>query len=187
MACRAVAREPRARLRPEASARQPSLASRAKAVGPGRTRTCNQTVMSRRVTRAFVDVPTFSSRIDHVRCVLERYRTATYVPGCAYSTGITATQPRDSDATCPSAVRRGCALDAERCGEASNTNRRHDERAAIPDMLDPIVLKSVTKNGSADRPGQMRSALAPVETGAAEHSALGGEAKIGRASCRERV
>ena len=45
-------------------------------------------------------------------------------------------------------------------------------------MLDPIVIESVTKNGSADRPGQMRSALAPVETRAAEHSALGGEAKI---------
>jgi hypothetical protein len=31
---------------PLASARQPSLASRAKAGGPGRTRICNQTVMS---------------------------------------------------------------------------------------------------------------------------------------------
>jgi hypothetical protein len=75
-------------------------------------------------------------------------------------------------------VHRGCALDAERCGELSNTNRSHDERAAVPDMLDPIVLESVMKNGSAERPGQMRSALAPVETGTAEHSALGGEAKI---------
>jgi hypothetical protein len=45
-------------------------------------------------------------------------------------------------------------------------------------MLDPIVLESVTKNGSADRPGQMWPALAPVETRATEHSALGGEAKI---------
>ena len=72
----------------------------------------------------------------------------------------------------------GCALDAEPCGEFSNTNWSHDERAAIPDMLDPIVLDSVSKNGSADRPGQMGPALAPVETGAAEQSALGGEAKI---------
>ncbi len=72
----------------------------------------------------------------------------------------------------------GCALDAERCGESSNTNRSHDERAAIPDMLDPMVIESVTKNGRADRPGQMRPALAQIETGAAEHSALGGEAKI---------
>ena len=45
-------------------------------------------------------------------------------------------------------------------------------------MLDPIVIEGVTKNGSADRPGQMGPAFAPVETGAAEHSALGGEAKI---------
>jgi hypothetical protein len=45
-------------------------------------------------------------------------------------------------------------------------------------MLDPIALESVTKNSSAKRPGQMRPALAPVETGATEHSALGGEAKI---------
>jgi hypothetical protein len=45
-------------------------------------------------------------------------------------------------------------------------------------MLNPIVLESVTKNGSANRPGQMRSALAPVETGAAEYSTSGGEAKI---------
>ena len=45
-------------------------------------------------------------------------------------------------------------------------------------MLDPIVLESVTKNGSADRPGQMRPALGPIETGAAEHSAFGDEAKI---------
>lgn len=45
-------------------------------------------------------------------------------------------------------------------------------------MLNPIVLESVVKDGSAERPGQMRPALAPVETGATEHSALGGEAKI---------
>ena len=45
-------------------------------------------------------------------------------------------------------------------------------------MLDPIVLESVTKNGSTDRPGQMGPALAPVETGTAEDSALGGDAKI---------
>jgi hypothetical protein len=75
-------------------------------------------------------------------------------------------------------VHRGCALDAERCGEFSNTNWGYDERSAIPDVLDPIVLESVIKKGGADRPGQMRPALAPVETGATEHSALGGEAKI---------
>jgi hypothetical protein len=45
-------------------------------------------------------------------------------------------------------------------------------------MLDPIVLDRVMKNGSADRPCQMRPPLAPVETGATEHSAPGGEAKI---------
>ena len=45
---------------------------------------------------------------------------------------------------------------------STNTNRGHDERAAIPDMLDPIVLEDVTKDGGADRPGQMRPALAPV-------------------------
>jgi len=45
-------------------------------------------------------------------------------------------------------------------------------------MLDPVVIESVIKNGSADRPGQMRPALAPVETWATEHATLGGEAKI---------
>jgi len=53
-------------------------------------------------------------------------------------------------------------------------------------MLDPIVLESVSKNGGADRPGQMRSALAPVETGAAEHSALRGEVKIDAEFIEER-
>jgi hypothetical protein len=46
VACRAVARVRRPPSPKWASARQPSLASRAKAGGPGRTRTCNQTVMS---------------------------------------------------------------------------------------------------------------------------------------------
>ena len=72
----------------------------------------------------------------------------------------------------------GRALNAERCGKFSNASRSHEERAAIPDMLDPIVLEGVTKNGSADRPCQMRPALAPVETRSAEHSTLGSEAKI---------
>lgn len=45
-------------------------------------------------------------------------------------------------------------------------------------MPDPIVFESETKDDSADRPGQVVPALAPVETGAAEHSAFGGEAKI---------
>jgi hypothetical protein len=53
-------------------------------------------------------------------------------------------------------------------------------------MLDPIVLEGVTKNGSADRPGQMRPALAPVETGAAEHSAFGGAAEIDAELIEER-
>ena len=75
-------------------------------------------------------------------------------------------------------VHRGGALDAERCGEFSNANWGYDERSAIPDVLDPIVLESVTKNGSADRPGQMRPPLAPIETGATEHSAPGDKAKI---------
>jgi hypothetical protein len=46
MARLAVARVPSGPPSPLASAWQPSLASRAKAGGPGRTRTCNQTVMS---------------------------------------------------------------------------------------------------------------------------------------------
>jgi hypothetical protein len=59
-----------ARLRPMASARQPSLASRAKAGGPGRTRTCNQTVMSGRRSIGSVDFAEFSICFDRVRCVL---------------------------------------------------------------------------------------------------------------------
>ena len=50
VACRAVARGPSSPPSPKwASAWQPSLTSRAKAGGPGRTRTCNQTVMSGRL------------------------------------------------------------------------------------------------------------------------------------------
>ena len=53
-------------------------------------------------------------------------------------------------------------------------------------MLDPIALESMAKNGGADRPGQMRPALAPVETGTTEHSALGGEAKVDTKLIEER-
>jgi hypothetical protein len=67
-------------------------------------------------------------------------------------------------------VHWGFTLDSERCGEPYYTNRSHDERSAIPDMLDPLVIESMSKNGGADRAGQMRPALAPVETGTAEHS-----------------
>jgi hypothetical protein len=40
--------------------------------GPGRTRTCNQTVMSGRISISFVDFPAFSFEFDRVRCVLVR-------------------------------------------------------------------------------------------------------------------
>ena len=53
-------------------------------------------------------------------------------------------------------------------------------------MLDPIVLESMSKNGSTDRPGQMRPAFAPVQTGAAEHSSLRGEVKIDAGVIEER-
>ena len=43
------------------------LASRAKAGGPGRTRTCNQTVMSGRIKDAAVDSTAFSCGMDRVR------------------------------------------------------------------------------------------------------------------------
>lgn len=66
------------------------------------------------------------------------------------------------------------------------TNRSHDERAAILDMLDPIVIESMSKNGGADRPSQMRPTLAPVETGAAEHSSLRDEVKIDAGVIEER-
>jgi hypothetical protein len=39
---------------------QPKLAKRAKAGGPGRTRTCNQTVMSAGISIGFVDFATLS-------------------------------------------------------------------------------------------------------------------------------
>ena len=45
-------------------------------------------------------------------------------------------------------------------------------------MFDPIMVEGMTKNGSADRSRQMRTALAPVKTRATEHPTLGGEAKI---------
>jgi hypothetical protein len=68
VARRAVARGQRPPSPKWASARQPSLASRAKAGGPGRTRTCNQTVMSGGITMGFVDVAVFLSQSDRVRC-----------------------------------------------------------------------------------------------------------------------
>jgi hypothetical protein len=68
VACRAVARGQRGPPSPLASARQPSLASRAKAGGPGRTRTCNQTVMSGRIVDALVDFLAPSFELDRVRC-----------------------------------------------------------------------------------------------------------------------
>ena len=37
--------------------------------GPGRTRTCNQTVMSGGITMGFVDVAVFLSQSDRVRCL----------------------------------------------------------------------------------------------------------------------
>ncbi|KGJ67766.1 hypothetical protein BJA5080_01335 [Bradyrhizobium diazoefficiens SEMIA 5080] len=51
---------------------EPKLAKRAKAGGPGRTRTCNQTVMSGGIWFSFVDlaVPLFG--LDRVRCILAR-------------------------------------------------------------------------------------------------------------------
>jgi hypothetical protein len=36
---------------------------------PGRTRTCNQTVMSNGITNAFVDFAAFSFEFDYVRCI----------------------------------------------------------------------------------------------------------------------
>src|SRR6266446_5576268 len=72
MACRAVAREPRARLRPLGFGAAAFVASRAKAGGPGRTRTCNQTVMSGRILIDFVDLAAFSFGYDRVRCDLMR-------------------------------------------------------------------------------------------------------------------
>jgi hypothetical protein len=40
--------------------------------GPGRTRTCNQTVMSGRISVSFVDFAAVSPAFDRVRCVLMR-------------------------------------------------------------------------------------------------------------------
>jgi hypothetical protein len=48
---------------------QPKLAKRAKAGGPGRTRTCNQTVMSGGISISFVDFAAFSIAFDGIRCV----------------------------------------------------------------------------------------------------------------------
>jgi hypothetical protein len=46
------------------------LASRAKAGGPGRARTCNQTFMSGRITVGFVDFASISLSLMRVRCRL---------------------------------------------------------------------------------------------------------------------
>jgi hypothetical protein len=63
-------------------------------------------------------------------------------------------------------------------GESCTSGTRHDERAAVSDTLDPIVIESMAQDCRANRPGQMRPAFAPIETGAAEHPALGRLAKI---------
>jgi hypothetical protein len=70
VACPAEARVPRApAFALWASAWQPSLASRAKAGGPGRTRTCNQTVMSGGISISFVDFAGFSFDFGRVHCL----------------------------------------------------------------------------------------------------------------------
>src|SRR5437868_6882310 len=51
---------------------KPKLAKRAKAGWPGRTRTCNQTVMSGRISISFVDFAVFSFDFVRVRCALIR-------------------------------------------------------------------------------------------------------------------
>ena len=50
----------------------PRVARRAKRGGPGRTRTCNQTVMSGRKSTGFVDFAVFLFAFDRVRCVSTR-------------------------------------------------------------------------------------------------------------------
>lgn len=74
--------------------------------------------------------------------------------------------------------RSGRGFDAEHCGKSRNPPRSDEERAAVQDMLDLVMLESVAEGGGADGAGQMRPALAPVETGATEYTALGAQAKI---------
>ena len=68
-----------------APARQPSLASRAKAGGPGRTRTCNQTVMSGSADYSIVD---FLQLLAAINCIRSRsdwsflVRTGAVAPRC---------------------------------------------------------------------------------------------------------
>ena len=69
VACRAVARGGSPPSPKRASARQPSLASRAKAGGPGRTRTCNQTVMSGSADYSIVD---FLQLLAAINCIRSR-------------------------------------------------------------------------------------------------------------------
>jgi hypothetical protein len=72
LACRAVARG-RARLRPSGLRRGSLHSLRERRLGgPGRTRTCNQTVMSGRISARFVDFAVFSFAFDCVCCVLAR-------------------------------------------------------------------------------------------------------------------
>src|SRR6187551_995252 len=52
--------------------RRPRVARRAKRGGPGRTRTCNQTVKSGRKSTGFVDFAVFLFAFDRVRCVSTR-------------------------------------------------------------------------------------------------------------------
>ena len=50
----------------------PRVARRAKRGGPGRTRTCNQTVMSDRISTGFVEFTAFSLECDLAHCVFMR-------------------------------------------------------------------------------------------------------------------
>src|SRR5262249_44984240 len=54
---------------PSSGVAAPRVARRAKRGGPGRTRTCNQTVMSGRLSIAFVDFTGFPVGFVCVRCV----------------------------------------------------------------------------------------------------------------------
>jgi hypothetical protein len=56
----------------EKAKREGALKTPANIGGPGRTRTCNQTVMSGRIMVRIVDFAAFSSEIECVRCDLMR-------------------------------------------------------------------------------------------------------------------
>jgi len=89
--------------------------------------------------------------VEHVRDSRALVVTPVGVSGLATTFGIDGAPPRGRP--------RGVHHARTKCsGEPTNTNRSHDERAGYPGHARPIVIESVSKNGSTTAPADAAGA-----------------------------